>query len=686
MENLDIKEILRSCESDIKNLNKKIYKGEKANKKLVCQIDALKQKLEEKTSDANKINKELDEYKDIVLVLKKELTKKKTEIDNSNDLIFQNENITMNKIKIYVDSILLKYKEKYKNIEYDSINIINENKKIVESIELLSAGKINFLKDIEMYKEKIKVIKENINENKLQNIRLSDNYKNAILKVKEETKEKELDLKNIRQSFDEKRKEYIKIAENNKILKYKIETEKEDLKNKKEDILNKIEVENSRVKDIQSNIDILNSYEIEFPEWTGNDDINKTFEKARELSCLKNDEYKNLIYRKEIENMIKKISIDYKKLTDFKITAEVSEAEYKEKILSIEITCQKITEDNARLFSVKNKAEDLNEKLRNINLQLTNDIDSKVNNISILESKIEEMSKEIERLNNSTKCIDDMKNIIYDLKTKIAESCEIISNLSDKVIKLEYENERIPEMKKYILNAENELNYLNSTNRNYVCEIKKTHEIILNNESEIKKYKELITKKEEEIESVKIYISQLETHISSSNVENKKNRELIVKNEEEIESLKPYVVELETHISNLNLEHKKYIEDIKIKSDFIKKKENENEYMKQSIINLENKISLEIDDVTAVKKLTDDLDEYRKKLLTTENELTRYVGLYNSIRGECDILKSIQIDGDININEYKSMKEMHELSKQKIFELRQEIQKYQFQRGYGAKK
>ena len=648
MENLDIKEILRSCESDIKNLNKKIYKGEKANKKLVCQIDALKQKLEEKTSDANKINKELDEYKDIVLVLKKELTKKKTEIDNSNDLIFQNENITMNKIKIYVDSILLKYKEKYKNIEYDSINIINENKKIVESIELLSAGKINFLKDIEMYKEKIKVIKENINENKLQNIRLSDNYKNAILKVKEETKEKELDLKNIRQSFDEKRKEYIKIAENNKILKYKIETEKEDLKNKKEDILNKIEVENSRVKDIQSNIDILNSYEIEFPEWTGNDDINKTFEKARELSCLKNDEYKNLIYRKEIENMIKKISIDYKKLTDFKITAEVSEAEYKEKILSIEITCQKITEDNARLFSVKNKAEDLNEKLRNINLQLTNDIDSKVNNISILESKIEEMSKEIERLNNSTKCIDDMK--------------------------------------KYILNAENELNYLNSTNRNYVCEIKKTHEIILNNESEIKKYKELITKKEEEIESVKIYISQLETHISSSNLENKKNRELIVKNEEEIESLKPYVVELETHISNLNLEHKKYIEDIKIKSDFIKKKENENEYMKQSIINLENKISLEIDDVTAVKKLTDELDEYRKKLLTTENELTRYVGLYNSIRGECDILKSIQIDGDININEYKSMKEMHELSKQKIFELRQEIQKYQFQRGYGAKK
>ena len=275
-------------------------------------------------------------------------------------------------------------------------------------------------------------------------------------------------------------------------------------------------------------------------------------------------------------------------------------------------------------------------------------IEMNADKLKNMSAKIEEMSKEIERLNNSTKCIDDMK--------------------------------------KYILNAENELNYLNSTNRNYVCEIKKTHEIILNNESEIKKYKELITKKEEEIESVKIYISQLETHISSSNVENKKNRELIVKNEEEIESLKPYVVELETHISNLNLEHKKYIEDIKIKSDFIKKKENENEYMKQSIINLENKISLEIDDVTAVKKLTDDLDEYRKKLLTTENELTRYVGLYNSIRGECDILKSIQIDGDININEYKSMKEMHELSKQKIFELRQEIQKYQFQRGYGAKK
>jgi hypothetical protein len=80
------------------------------------------------------------------------------------------------------------------------------------------------------------------------------------------------------------------------------------------------------------------------------------------------------------------------------------------------------------------------------------------------------------------------------------------------------------------------------------------------------------------------------------------------------------------------------------------------------------------------------LDEYRTKLETTENELKRYVGLYNSIRGECDTLKAIQIDGEININEYKSMKEMHELSKQKIFELRQEIQKYQFQRGYGAKK
>lgn len=263
----------------------------------------------------------------------------------------------MNKIKIYVDSILLKYKEKYKNIEYDSNNIINENKKIVESIELLSAGKINFLKDIEMYQEKIKAIKENINENKLQNIKLSDDYKNAILKVEEETKEKELDLKNIRQTFDEKRKEYIQIAENNKIIKYKIETEKEDLKNKKEDILNKIEVENSRVKDLQANIDVLNSYEIEFPEWTGNDDINKTFEKARELSCLKNDEYKNLIYRKEIENMIKKISIDYKKLTDFKITADAIENEYKEKLLSTEIKCRKLTNENSELLDIKDTFE-----------------------------------------------------------------------------------------------------------------------------------------------------------------------------------------------------------------------------------------------------------------------------------------------------------------------------------------
>ena len=37
------------------------------------------------------------------------------------------------------------------------------------------------------------------------------------------------------------------------------------------------------------------------------------------------------------------------------------------------------------------------------------------------------------------------------------------------------------------------------------------------------------------------------------------------------------------------------------------------------------------------------------------------------------------------VKEFNTMKEMHEMSKKKVFELRQEVQKMQYQRGYISK-
>ena len=87
-----------------------------------------------------------------------------------------------------------------------------------------------------------------------------------------------------------------------------------------------------------------------------------------------------------------------------------------------------------------------------------------------------------------------------------------------------------------------------------------------------------------------------------------------------------------------------------------------------------------------ISDLGDDIVNYKNKIELLESCLNDFRTANDGLKKECDRLNTCNIDGSISIKEFVLMKETHDVSKKKVFELRQEIQKMQYQRGYITKK
>ena len=84
--------------------------------------------------------------------------------------------------------------------------------------------------------------------------------------------------------------------------------------------------------------------------------------------------------------------------------------------------------------------------------------------------------------------------------------------------------------------------------------------------------------------------------------------------------------------------------------------------------------------------MDDDIVSYKNKIELLESDLNSFRTINDGLKKECDRLNTCKVDGSISIKEFIMMKETHDISKKKVFELRQEIKKMQFQRGYITKK
>jgi chromosome segregation ATPase len=203
------------------------------------------------------------------------------------------------------------------------------------------------------------------------------------------------------------------------------------------------------------------------------------------------------------------------------------------------------------------------------------------------------------------------------------------------------------------------------------------------------KYIKIISDFESDIQSQKQTISSLENTVKETNETNYALTTRCNNAEEDIFKKNKMIVEFEFDIkkykTECEMEIKKYknifddIEGLTRKNDELKKECDTYEKCKYENYSL----------IDGYRKNISDLDEeivkYKNKIEFIENEINNFRNANDELKTECNRLNICKIDGSISIKEFNTMKEMHEMSKKKVFELRQEVQKMQFQRGYVSK-
>ena len=135
-------------------------------------IESLKKKIGEYEDEKNKTDQIISANKETINTLKKDLIKSKSDLEFNDLLISQTENINIKKVKEYVDSVLAKLKEKYNKYEMYN-DVLQEENKLYETYStkcsiLESECNSIFFNSVEVYKDKIKDLKEKINCTKIR--------------------------------------------------------------------------------------------------------------------------------------------------------------------------------------------------------------------------------------------------------------------------------------------------------------------------------------------------------------------------------------------------------------------------------------------------------------------------------------------------------------------------------------
>ena len=457
---------IKTLENEIRNKNEMFGNSEIENKEKNDMIKNLENENKIKFDLIKKLENENEENNDIIRNLQNEKEEK-------NDIIerLQNE---MKEKDDTIEQLEKEIKEKGDTIEQLE-NEIKENKKsekqekndYIKNIGNEVKEKNNIIKNLETeIKEKNKIIEKLENDNKKYNLckQANEKQKNKIKELEdlvEEISKKYNDLKYEKNEKDKKeKKEHIETIKN-------LENEIEDINKKYNDLYfekNEKNNENAKLREINECI----QKELKNKE--------NQLENAQELNNkYKLDETK-LLYTskkmKEVEEQKKNLEKDLKLKKDKIIKLKYGSKNNKHKIIKNYETIIDEKERQIEELSKKNKSENLEEKIKEMN-ELKELIEKKQNEINYFKEKYNELNKkniDIEnQLQNKLVLIDELmkeneklKNIEkkYESENKrnTEENNKLINNyeIKNKEVLEKFENEKNNDS----LNKEKELENL----------------------------------------------------------------------------------------------------------------------------------------------------------------------------------------------------------------------------------
>lgn len=440
---------IKTLENEIRNKNEMFGNSEIENKEKNDMIKNLENENKIKFDLIKKLENENEENNDIIRNLQNEKEEK-------NDIIerLQNE---MKEKDDTIEQLEKEIKEKGDTIEQLE-NAIKENKKsekqekndYIRNIGNEVKEKNNIIKNLETeIKEKNKIIEKLENDNKKYNLckQANEKQKNKIKELEdlvEEISKKYNDLKYEKNEKDKKeKKEHIETIKN-------LENEIEDINKKYNDLYfekNEKNNENAKLREINECI----QKELKNKE--------NQLENAQELNNkYKLDETK-LLYTskkmKEVEEQKKNLEKDLKLKKDKIIKLKYGSKNNKHKIIKNYETIIDEKERQIEELSKKNKSENLEEKIKEMN-ELKEIIEKKQNEINYFKEKYNELNKkniDIEnQLQNKLVLIDELMKENEKLKNIEKKYKDDIESIEKEKEKYESENKRNTEENNKLIN------------------------------------------------------------------------------------------------------------------------------------------------------------------------------------------------------------------------------------------
>ena len=440
---------IKTLENEIRNKNEMFGNSEIENKEKNDMIKNLENENKIKFDLIKKLENENEENNDIIRNLQNEKEEK-------NDIIerLQNE---MKEKDDTIEQLEKEIKEKGDTIEQLE-NAIKENKKsekqekndYIRNIGNEVKEKNNIIKNLETeIKEKNKIIEKLENDNKKYNLckQANEKQKNKIKELEdlvEEISKKYNDLKYEKNEKDKKeKKEHIETIKN-------LENEIEDINKKYNDLYfekNEKNNENAKLREINECI----QKELKNKE--------NQLENAQELNNkYKLDETK-LLYTskkmKEVEEQKKNLEKDLKLKKDKIIKLKYGSKNNKHKIIKNYETIIDEKERQIEELSKKNKSENLEEKVKEMN-ELKEIIEKKQNEINYFKEKYNELNKkniDIEnQLQNKLVLIDELMKENEKLKNIEKKYKDDIESIEKEKEKYGSENKRNTEENNKLIN------------------------------------------------------------------------------------------------------------------------------------------------------------------------------------------------------------------------------------------
>ena len=595
----------------------------------------------------------------------------------------------------YEENIKLKEEEKNENEDYKlkENELINLNMKLQKQNNSLEESINNY---------------EEINNKLREKENIINDYENNFLKLKDELREKDDKLKdylNIKKELENKENEiininkklednqnYINELENkdrekeNQIKKLKDLNNNEDFK-KLEDLLNKSNIENKRIKQINlKRKKKISNLEKELKEkYKINDELNnqnnELKNKIKELEIKTDDEnnqYKNKIEElkendrikeeriKELENEKNIIMNDSNKIAE-KSNSEIQRNKDEINALSKEnnILNQKYVQIEKELKDVKNENEKykLNEnELIKSNKKLQkkiNDLEKSINNYVKINNKLRGKENIINEYKNKYLNIQKNKeNEIINLNKKLKECEDYINELENKyrekeneIIKLENLNKKYQNKEDLLNKSKEESKGIKQINLKMKKELEEQYKINSQLKGKIKEIEngkndimnEIINDSENKISQMKKqYDSEIQEYKDEINKLKERKKNLTNNNEQIYDKKRRELDERENMIKMKENEINNKISFLEDKENLIEKENKEIEIKKSQLGNLEKEIEKNKRMIKNSKKI----DELKNSLEIYKNPLEKYripplIGL-NNIGATCFMNSTLQ--------------------------------------------